>query len=129
MGEIRTERSFGVTGQLESNQRVHLMHLRNSEAWPDLLDVMEMVCIELETALINTDAAKPEDVLANHRMAKAAWLIFTLMQQKVDTEISSHLVNAQPKPFIPEMTEEEAERENILDPTRHYRYPEAGDIQ
>jgi hypothetical protein len=127
--DIRTERSFGVTSHLEANQRVHLLHLRNSEVWPDLLDVMEMVCIELETKLINTNPDRPDEVLANHRMAKAAWLVFTHMQEKIDAEVSTHLASVAPKSDAPEMTAEEAERENILDPTRRYLYPESDEIQ
>src|SRR5947209_1834445 len=114
MSEIRTERSFGVTGRLEPNQRIHLLHLVNSEVWPDLLDVMEMVCIELETKLINTDADKPDEVLANHQMAKSAWLVFTHMQEKIQLEAASHMASVVPKSVAPELTDEEAERDNIL---------------
>ena len=67
---IRTERSFGVTGQLTSTQRLNLYNLRQEATYHDLLDVMEMVCIEFESTLINSDPADKETVLANHRMAK-----------------------------------------------------------
>ena len=84
--DTRNERTFGVTAELRPLQRRNLLNLRNSEVYPDLLDVMEMVCIETESALINTDAADEAAVLANHKMTKAAWQIFIHMQEKIDTE-------------------------------------------
>lgn len=116
---IRTERRFGVTARQSPSSVRNLFVLRNSETWNDLLDVMEQCCIEVETALINT---KPEDeaaVLANHKMSKAAWMIFTHMQEKIDSTIA-HLFVAN-EPVGPMLTEEEMERENILDPLN---YPE-----
>jgi hypothetical protein len=115
---VRTERSFGVTGQLTPEQRRDLAGIRASDAWPSLLDVMEMCCIEIETKLLNTDAADSDAVLANHKMAKAAWLIFTHLQEKVDSEISLYMASIAKQPPIPPMTYEEQETENILDPTR-----------
>jgi hypothetical protein len=115
---IRTERRFGVTAELTPLQRRNLYQVRNSEAWADVLDVMEMCCIEVETHLINTNADREAEVLANHKMAKAAWQIFTHLQQKLDDEISQYL-NTLTKPSVmPEPTREEQLIENILDPTR-----------
>jgi hypothetical protein len=79
---------------------------------------MEMCCIEIETQLINTDAAKEADVLANHKMAKAAWQIFTHLQQKVDDEISAYLNSTARTPVVSLPNVEEQLYENILDPTR-----------
>lgn len=115
---IRTERRFGVTGELSALQRRNLFNVRNSDGWSDVLDVMEMCCIEMETKLINTEPAEEADVLANHRMAKAAWQIFTHLQAKIDDEISLYLSSVATKPLIPPMSREEQEIENILDPTR-----------
>lgn len=115
---IRTERRFGVTAELTAMQRRNLFTVRNSEGWMDVLDVMEMCCIEMETKLINTEPAAESDVLANHRMAKAAWQIFTHLQTKIDDEIAIYLGSVAKKPLIPDMTPEEQEIENILDPTR-----------
>jgi hypothetical protein len=115
---IRTERRFGVTSQLSAQQRRNLMNVRNSAEWQDILDVMEMCCIEIETVLINTSTDKEAEVLANHKMAKAAWLIFTHLQEKIDTEISIYLASTTQQPLVPEMTFAEQEQENILDPTR-----------
>ena len=84
--ERRTERTFGVTAELKPIQRRNLLNLRNSEVYPDLLDVMEMVCIETESALINTDPANKSAVLENHKMAKAAWLVFIHMHEKISYE-------------------------------------------
>jgi hypothetical protein len=121
---IRDERSFGVTAQLKPTQRRNLLSLQRSEVYPDLLDVMEMCCIEIETRLINTDAADEPAVLANHKMAKAAWLIFTHMQETIERETKLYLASVAPKHPVPEMSEEEKRIENILDPTR---YPEIED--
>jgi hypothetical protein len=115
---IRTERSFGVTSELRPIQRRNLLAFRNSEVYPDVLDVLEMVCIETETNLINTDAADEKSVLANHRMAKAAWQMFTHMQEKIQSESDAYLRSVTPKPPVPELTPQEQMVENILDPTR-----------
>jgi hypothetical protein len=115
---IRNERSFGVTAQLTPEQRRDLAGLRVSDAWPALLDVMEMCCIEIETNLLNTEAEDEDAVLANHKMAKAAWIIFVHMQEKVDFEISAYMASIAKQPPIPELTPEEQMTENILDPTR-----------
>jgi hypothetical protein len=116
--ETRTERSFGVTSELRPIQRRNLLNLRNSEVYPDLLDVLEMVCIETETKLINTDAADEAAVLANHKMAKAAWQIFIHMQEKIDDEAKLYLASQAKQPPVPELTPREQWQENLLDPTR-----------
>jgi hypothetical protein len=117
MDGIRTERRFGVTSRLGPNQMRNLYALRNSETWPDLLDVMEQVCIEVETELINTDAEKEAQVLANHKMSKAAWMIFVHVQQKLDQIVSSYMSSVEEPIKLPSLTDEEMERENILNPT------------
>lgn len=116
--ELRTERTFGVTAELKPIQRRNLLSLRNSEVYPDLLDVLEMVCIETETQLINTDADDEKAVLANHKMAKAAWQMFTHMQEKIDTEAKLYLAAQEKQPPVPELTPREQWMENVLDPTR-----------
>lgn len=116
--ETRTERTFGVTAELRPIQRRNLLNLRNSEVYPDLLDVMEMVCIETESQLINTDAADEAAVLANHKMAKAAWQVFIHMQEKIDLEAKMYLASQVKQPPIPALTEREQWIENLLDPTR-----------
>ena len=116
--ELRTERTFGVTAELRPIQRRNLLNLRNSEVYPDLLDVLEMVCIETESTLINTDAADEPAVLANHKMAKAAWQMFTHIQEKIDMEAKLYLASQAKKPPLPELTPREQWQENLLDPTR-----------
>lgn len=116
--EIRTERSFGVTSTLRSIQRRNLLAFRNSEVYPDVLDVIEMVCIEMETVLINTDAANESEVLANHKKAQAAWQIFVHLQQKIEEETKSYLQSIAKQPPIPALTYQEQVIENLLDPTR-----------
>lgn len=115
---IRTERTFGVTAELKPVQRRNLHNLVHSEIYPDLLDVLEMVCIETETRLINTDPADESSVLANHRMAKAAWQMFTQMQETIHSESQTFLASvAKPTP-VPALTPEEMRVENLLDPTK-----------
>jgi hypothetical protein len=117
VNDIRTERRYGVTARQSPASVRNLYVLRNSETWNDLLDVMEQCCIEVETALINTDADAEAAVLANHKMSKAAWMIFTHMQEKIDSTISRLSLIDQPDG--PLLTEEEMERENILDPLNY----------
>lgn len=115
--DTRTERTFGVTAELRPAQRMHLLNLLNSEVYPDLLDVLEMVCIEMETELINTSAADEPAVLASHKKAQAAWQIFAHMQEKIAAEAKLYLSSVAQKPPIPELTPEEELRENLLNPT------------
>lgn len=116
--DYRTERTFGVTAELKPIQRRNLLNLRNSEVYPDLLDLMEMVCIETESILINTDADNEPAVLANHKMAKVAWQFFIHVQEKIDSESKFYLASQIKQPPVPELTESEAWQENLLDPTR-----------
>lgn len=116
MDDLRTERTFGVTANLKQRQRQQLLALANSEAYPALLDCLEMVCIEIETKLINTEPADEQAVLANHRMAKAAWQMFTHLQEKIQTEGQLYVQSvAKPTP-IPELTPREQWVESTLNP-------------
>lgn len=114
---IRTERRFGVTARLGSNQLRNLFALLHSETWPDLLDVMEQCCIEIETMLINTRAEDEAAVLANHKMSKAAWMIFTQLQEKMNEVENSYMASVDLPVYVPPPTREEMERENLLNPT------------
>ncbi len=116
--ELRTERTFGVTSTLKPAQRMRLLAFLNSEVYPDVLDVMEMVCIELESKLINTEAEQEAAVLANHKMTKAAWQIFVHIQQKIADESALYLRSVEKKPPVPALTEQERYIENLLNPTR-----------
>lgn|ERR1700729_4197469 len=117
MNEIRTERRFGVTATLSPAQLRNLFALRNSETWPDLLDVLEQCCIEIETVLINTPAENETQVLANHKMSKSAWMMFTHLQEKMDEVTISYMASVEKPVFVPMPTREEMERENLLNPT------------
>lgn len=114
---LRTERTFGVTAGLKPTQRRNLTMLKDSELYPDLLDVMEMVCIEVESKLINTDAADESAVLANHKMAKAAWQMFVHMQEKIAQESQLYLRSVAREPIIPQLTRQERWKESTLNPT------------
>lgn len=114
---IRTERRFGVTASLGPLQLRNLFALLHSETWPDLLDVMEQCCIEVETVLINTPVENRVAVLENHKLSKAAWLIFEHMQRKMEQVENSYMASVDKPVYVPQPTREEMERENLLNPT------------
>lgn len=116
MSELRTERSFGVTAQLTSNQRARLHAFRESDTYNDVLDVLEMVCIEKESELINTSPADRAAVLAHHQMAKAAWQIFTHIQDKIASETHLYLQSIDKQPAMPPLSARERLIDNILNP-------------
>lgn len=115
---IRTERTFGVTAALEPVQRRNLFNLVHSEIWPDLCDVLEMVCIETETVLINTDPSEKVKVLEAHKMAKAAWQLFEHMQTRVFEEARTYEASVAKQPPVPRLTVDEQRIEAVLDATR-----------
>jgi hypothetical protein len=112
----RTERRFGVTADLSPGAVARLYSLRISETWEDLLDVMEQVCIEVESKLINTAPENSDEVLANHKMTKAAWMLFVHMQERVDASLNTYLSSVAIQPEGRIFTDEEREREMILNP-------------
>jgi hypothetical protein len=114
----RTERSFGVTAALRPIQRRNLLAFRQSEVYADVLDVIEMVCIEMETALINTPVDQRMAILANHQKAQAAWQIFVHLQDKIDSEIKAYQASVAKQPPVPKLSPQEQLIENILDPTK-----------
>jgi len=122
--EIRTERRYGVTSQLDVQERRALFTLRQHDGWPVLLDVIEMVCIEIETDLINTPAEQELAILAKHKMSKAAWQVFTHLQEKVEDEVSRFVSGNATKPPEPLLSDEERETENILNPMNFYQEKE-----
>jgi hypothetical protein len=77
---------------------------------------MEQCCIEVESVLINTDADDEKAVLANHKMSKAAWQIFTHFQERIDAEINTYLSSLLPTPPVPQRPFEDLEREHLLNP-------------
>lgn len=117
MSAVRTERTFGVTAELKPTQRRNLTALKDSEVYQDILDVMEMVCIETESKLINTEAEDEAAVLANHKMAKAAWQLFIHVQEKIAQESQLYLRSVAKQPVIPQLTRQERWRESTLNPT------------
>lgn len=91
MSEIRDERSHGIKERLDPSERGHLLQLRYSPGYEVLLDLIEMLCIEQETRLINAPAENEAEILAEHKMAKAFWQVFTGLQKKVATEVNIQL--------------------------------------
>lgn len=89
--EIRDERTQGLQERLSPAQRSALLQIRYTPGYEAILDVMEMACIEQETRLINVEVDKPETIVAEHRMAKAFWQVFTAVQKKIEAEINAQL--------------------------------------
>lgn len=118
MNEIRTERSFGVTSDLKTVQRARLAAFYNSDTWPDVLDVMEQCCIEIETVLLNTPVADATAVLANHQSAQNAWKIFTHLQEKIKAETFLYMESVAPRTPVPQLTPQEQWQEHVLDPLK-----------
>jgi hypothetical protein len=90
-GGTRQPNLAGLKSKLSTGQQQALYQLSEHPGYAVLLDVMEMACIEQDTRLINTDAAKPEDVLNEHRMSKTFWQIFVAVQKKVAYEREEYL--------------------------------------
>jgi hypothetical protein len=80
---IRTERSHGLKAAPPEDEKQALYNLVNSAGWTALLNVLERCCIEQETRLINRDVEDDKGILAEHKMSKAYWQIFTRMQRDV----------------------------------------------
>jgi hypothetical protein len=91
--EIRDERTHGLRDHLTPSQRARLLTLQRSDGWEVLLDLMEMCCIEQETKLINVEVKDESGIIAEHRMAKAFWQVFTSLQKKVAVEVQMHLMS------------------------------------
>lgn len=77
--------------------------------------MMEQCCIEIESTLINTEADDEKAVLANHKLTKAAWMIFTHFQERIDSELNTYLSSLMTTPTPPRPYEELA-REHLLNP-------------
>lgn len=88
---IRSERTHGLKERLNAGERAHLLVVRNMPGYQVLLDIMEKACIEQETRLINVPVDNEALIVAEHRMAKAFWQVFTGVQNKVEEEINIHL--------------------------------------
>lgn len=82
---VRSEKTFS-SGQLTSVQRGDLFQLTKHPGYTALLDLMEMLCIAQETNLVNVPVTEEKAVLAEHRMSKAFWQIFTGLQKRVQNE-------------------------------------------
>jgi hypothetical protein len=118
MNHKRTERRVGVTDKISHSAERNLFVLIHSETWGDLLDVLERCCVEIETQLISVDVANTRAVLENHKLSKAAWVIFERMQDRIIAASQTYSSSVATQPIEPELTAEEAEREFTLNPTR-----------
>ena len=82
---IRTTRTLKVRDvELSPETRDALANLfKNDAGYQALLDVMERACVEMETALFNTDTGNPDEVLGGHAVCKAMWKFFVYVQKQV----------------------------------------------
>ena len=108
------------THTLSFPDRAALAAIVRSEGYRVLLDVMEAVCHEQDTRLINTDVRDEAGIVAEHRKAQAMWQIFDEMQAKVLLASKMHGEETAPDPDAGTSDEELAD-EQLLDPTRTYR--------
>lgn len=85
---------------LSDGQKNDLLSLVKSPVWPTVLDLMECLCLEEETNLINVDAADEDRVLAFHKISKASWGHFVKFQKRVQQAVNEYLesVAAPPPP-------------------------------
>lgn len=119
MTDIRKERTVGVTTQISVRAATNLWVLANSETWKDVLDTLEQCCIEVETQLINTPVENSIAVLENHKLSKAAWMMFETFQNKVIDAGNYYLSRVATQPVAPQKSPEEQEREYTLNPTNY----------
>lgn len=81
---LRTTRTLKVTEfELSPDKKEQLAQLYDDPRYIALLDALEMACISLETAHLNTGVGNPEEILGGHALAKSAWLVFTYVQKLV----------------------------------------------
>lgn len=93
---IRAQNTFAKV-QLTADRRSLLFSLRHHPGYEVFLDMMESVCVEQETTLINAPASETAVVLAEHKMAKAFWQVFVSTQKKIEFECAEHLSAAKRK--------------------------------
>jgi L-rhamnose mutarotase len=122
--EIRVERRVSVTEKITPSAARNLYALSHSETWPDLLDVLERCCIEIESALISVDVKDTVAVLENHKLSKAAWVIFGRMQERIIEAGNAYWSEVATQPVVPRLTPEEQEREYTLNPTNYPDLPD-----
>jgi hypothetical protein len=114
--DIRDERTHGLKDHLTPSQRARLLSLRRSDGYEVLLDLMEMCCIEQETKLINVDVKDESGIIAEHRMAKAFWQVFTSLQKKVEVEVMLHTTAEEEARLARQEEEGEDPAQRILRP-------------
>lgn len=107
--EGRTDRNAMFTDA----DRLALLQIAQTPGWRVLLDLMETECLAQEATLVNADPADEKKVLAQHKIAKASWVFFVKLQQRVAFEISEIM-----KADATDMPAEDAEIASILDATQ-----------
>lgn len=102
---IRAQNTFAKV-LLTADRRSLLFSFRHHPGYEVFLDMMESVCVEQETVLINAPASETAVVLAEHTMAKAFWQVFVATQKKVEFECAEHLSAAKRKEDEKEQADE-----------------------
>ena len=90
----RTQRTLSVRDQTFSPEKLQrIARLALDTGYEDLLDIMEMACIQQETALINTPVEQADRVLGEHCLAQASWQFFTYVQKQVQNAYNQRTAN------------------------------------
>ena len=80
----RTTRTLKVTElKISDEEKELLAQLYKDSRYEALLNVLERACIEIETAHFSVSMGDPEAILGGFAVAKAAWKLFTFIQQQV----------------------------------------------
>lgn len=94
----RKTRTLRVTElRISDEEKNALAQLYQDARYEALLNVMERVCIELETAHFNTPVGDVETVLGGHVLAKSAWLFFQYVQKMVLNAYNTRQGEAEPE--------------------------------
>lgn len=86
--QIPKRRGRSDIKELSELERRELYRIVQMPGYTILLDMMQRLCIEEETRLINAEPAQEKEVLAAHVMAKARWNFFVDVQARLEQEIN-----------------------------------------
>jgi hypothetical protein len=104
---VRSTRTLSVMDvPITGEDKLFLSQLYNGPHFDAFLNLMERSCIEQDTRLINTDAKDEQAVLAQHRMSKAMWLLFTEIQLKIK-RCHEEMMRGEEQEEVPQQSEED----------------------
>lgn len=82
---------FNPDLQLDTTDRANLAGLSSNEGFKVLQRIMRSEVDKFVVKLINTDPAKPKEIIAAHRLAKAAAQFYTAISNRVNEEIQTYI--------------------------------------